>query len=516
MAKFHINGKGEAGACKATKGGCPFGDESEHFTTPEAARKHFEDSQPPATPTKKSKVAAADVVHTIAKTRNGRVTEQKGTLEELTKYYGYTLESGNSYNSKIPLKPKTIKSLLSALDKSTDVLQSGSYNPNSYKLVASEDPAPKPASDERTLAEKFNELQEARDAEAAIVAEQIAYDEANGAKEGRAWHNARVAGSTSTQKVKGANPKNGPTYYNPTKEQLEKRFDAKDRVERLVSAERKAKYEAEAAANGPAKPIEFTTSPGYPKLAAAIGSSWSAEDTIASRIGTIGYESAPKSPPKSRSADLAYTLNHLVPDDTRNYIVNKVQLKDISKFIGETKPFGAGALKGLTQVHAAMVKTHGSGSGPGFAEHRLPEDKRNEYVKANTAAGRNAGIGTLRKWGQPANSIQNVSSETAEMLAHHVIDRYGAENAERFWSQASARTTANRATLSQVFSTFRAFDKELKANRSVPKGGSSSGGILSVDESLTLKKLNSGDRILSLEESLQRQKLENKLSGKAN
>lgn len=42
MAKFHINGNGEAGACRAEKGGCPFGSESEHFTTPEAAREAYE------------------------------------------------------------------------------------------------------------------------------------------------------------------------------------------------------------------------------------------------------------------------------------------------------------------------------------------------------------------------------------------------------------------------------------------------------------------------------------------
>lgn len=42
MAKFHINGNGEAGSCKAEKGGCPFGGESEHFTSAEAARSAYE------------------------------------------------------------------------------------------------------------------------------------------------------------------------------------------------------------------------------------------------------------------------------------------------------------------------------------------------------------------------------------------------------------------------------------------------------------------------------------------
>lgn len=43
MAKFHINGNGEAGACKAEKGGCPFGGESDHFTSADAARSAYED-----------------------------------------------------------------------------------------------------------------------------------------------------------------------------------------------------------------------------------------------------------------------------------------------------------------------------------------------------------------------------------------------------------------------------------------------------------------------------------------
>jgi hypothetical protein len=45
MTKFHINSKGDAGKCSAAKGGCPFGGEKEHFTSPEAARKAYEDRQ---------------------------------------------------------------------------------------------------------------------------------------------------------------------------------------------------------------------------------------------------------------------------------------------------------------------------------------------------------------------------------------------------------------------------------------------------------------------------------------
>lgn len=43
MAKYHVNANGEAGPCKAEKGGCPFGGEAEHFTSYEAAREAYEE-----------------------------------------------------------------------------------------------------------------------------------------------------------------------------------------------------------------------------------------------------------------------------------------------------------------------------------------------------------------------------------------------------------------------------------------------------------------------------------------
>jgi len=43
MAKFHINSKGEAGACSAkTSAGCPFGGETEHYDSKEEAREAYE------------------------------------------------------------------------------------------------------------------------------------------------------------------------------------------------------------------------------------------------------------------------------------------------------------------------------------------------------------------------------------------------------------------------------------------------------------------------------------------
>jgi hypothetical protein len=40
---YHINSKGEAGKCTAKKGGCPFGDAEQHYTSSEAAREAYEE-----------------------------------------------------------------------------------------------------------------------------------------------------------------------------------------------------------------------------------------------------------------------------------------------------------------------------------------------------------------------------------------------------------------------------------------------------------------------------------------
>lgn len=76
----------------------------------------------------------ATATHTIIKHRRNVKTEATGTLNELVERFGYTLKSGHSYNNKINTQPKTIKGLVSALNKSVDVLQIGSYNPDYYEI----------------------------------------------------------------------------------------------------------------------------------------------------------------------------------------------------------------------------------------------------------------------------------------------------------------------------------------------------------------------------------------------
>lgn len=64
MAKYHINGEGNPGLCKAQSGKCPFGGEANHYSSQENARKAFELSMaskdnPPA---KRKKLSSAEAI----------------------------------------------------------------------------------------------------------------------------------------------------------------------------------------------------------------------------------------------------------------------------------------------------------------------------------------------------------------------------------------------------------------------------------------------------------------------
>jgi hypothetical protein len=80
---------------------------------------------------------AADV-YSITSERNGRERSKSGTLAELIEYYGYTLETGKSYerergNSKINLNPKNIESLVQNLNNAKDnAAANGSSNERFY------------------------------------------------------------------------------------------------------------------------------------------------------------------------------------------------------------------------------------------------------------------------------------------------------------------------------------------------------------------------------------------------
>lgn len=66
-------------------------------------------------------------VLTIKTRGEDRLTEKSGTLEELIEYFGYTLEVGHSYDHRINRHPKTIRGLVSAAQKSSDIMYGSTF-----------------------------------------------------------------------------------------------------------------------------------------------------------------------------------------------------------------------------------------------------------------------------------------------------------------------------------------------------------------------------------------------------
>jgi hypothetical protein len=72
----------------------------------------------------------------IKSIHRGRETIHEGTVAELAGHtFSYTLLKGHSWNSKIPLLPKTAKALVNALNRSVAECMGGCYDPDSYELV---------------------------------------------------------------------------------------------------------------------------------------------------------------------------------------------------------------------------------------------------------------------------------------------------------------------------------------------------------------------------------------------
>ena len=71
----------------------------------------------------------------LVKTHRSRKTLWVGTIEQLAKDFGYTLECGNSWNHKIKTarEIKTLKSLVSNLNKSVDETQGGCFEQDYYE-----------------------------------------------------------------------------------------------------------------------------------------------------------------------------------------------------------------------------------------------------------------------------------------------------------------------------------------------------------------------------------------------
>ena len=83
---------------------------------------------------------ATEKIYKIKKTRSGmngsRETIFEGTLEHLKNgVFGYTLECGASWNRKINRNPKTISSLITAINKSYNETEGG-YTRSYVELAA--------------------------------------------------------------------------------------------------------------------------------------------------------------------------------------------------------------------------------------------------------------------------------------------------------------------------------------------------------------------------------------------
>jgi ribosomal protein L17 len=78
-------------------------------------------------------------IYRVKKTRSGMSNTQEsifeGTLDHLKSgVFGYTLECGASWNSKINRNPKTINALITAVNKSYDEIEGG-YTRSHVELI---------------------------------------------------------------------------------------------------------------------------------------------------------------------------------------------------------------------------------------------------------------------------------------------------------------------------------------------------------------------------------------------
>jgi hypothetical protein len=90
-----------------------------------------------------TKKAKAPKLYNIVYSRSGRSSSGRvsetgfRTLEDLKDYFGYTLEVGRSWNSKIkhPNDIKTIKQFMTALEKSFYEKEAACYDRTSLTLI---------------------------------------------------------------------------------------------------------------------------------------------------------------------------------------------------------------------------------------------------------------------------------------------------------------------------------------------------------------------------------------------
>ncbi len=67
--------------------------------------------------------------------RNNSTRTTTGTIQELTEYFSYTLEVGNSWDPKVNRNPKTIKALVSNVNRAYDASTGNGYSGKSIEQV---------------------------------------------------------------------------------------------------------------------------------------------------------------------------------------------------------------------------------------------------------------------------------------------------------------------------------------------------------------------------------------------
>ena len=83
-------------------------------------------------------MAKADKIYKVTISNSGKdhSRDTEGTIEELTRYFSYTLEIGNSWNNKIKRGPFTnINALISNVNKSYAEKEAACYNRTSVDIA---------------------------------------------------------------------------------------------------------------------------------------------------------------------------------------------------------------------------------------------------------------------------------------------------------------------------------------------------------------------------------------------
>lgn len=108
MSKYHVNPAGEPGPCGANKN-CPFGGDSDHYTTKEAAREAYEKNMSAETlPAASKKSAAID-------------SEVEKVIDTLVSYgddsYLYNPKAAENWANKTGMKQETVQAAIDQLKK---------------------------------------------------------------------------------------------------------------------------------------------------------------------------------------------------------------------------------------------------------------------------------------------------------------------------------------------------------------------------------------------------------------